>query len=56
MSSAWKFEGSDPVVAEEQHESENPFSSFAFGGTTTAVSASAPRPSTGDKRKNDTGE
>lgn len=41
------------------HVSDNPFASFAFGGgeaTTVTVPASAPRLSTGDKRKKDTGE
>eukprot|EP00752_Nemacystus_decipiens_P003291 g3046.t1 len=65
MSSTWKLEGSDAEVA-EQHESsgdegaarsgsvnmcDNPFASFAFGGATAAAPASAPRSSTGNKRK-----
>lgn len=67
MSSTWDLEGSGGEVA-EQHESEedadgrsnmNPFAAFEYDGATTAAvpaSSSAPRASTGYKRKIETGE
>ena len=68
MSSAWKGgevehhelssgdEGAAGSVNMSDDNSDNPFASFAFGGATAAVPTSAPRPSTGNKRKKDAGE